>query len=231
MTFGFDNNFPIWTPDSRRVTFGSTRAGRGDLFWQAADGSGQPERLTTSEHVKYAVSWSPDGKILAFVGERPEKGWDIWVMSMDGDRIPEPFLQTDFNEYGPMFSPNGLWIAYSSDESGRREVYVRPFPSAEGKRQVSTGGGDWPKWHPNGKELFYLNGDKMIVVDVETEGELTLGDPRLLFEKSLANPYYDVTPDGQRFVMIEEGESQPAPTQLILVQNWGEELKRLVPTN
>ncbi len=130
-----------------------------------------------------------------------------------------------------MFSPNGRWIAYVSDESGQYEIYIRLYLSAEGKRQVSTGGGVDPMWNPNGKELFYRNGDKMIVVDVEIEGELTLGEPRVLFQKPLASPNYDVTLDGQHFVMVEQGESQPAPTQLILVQNWGEELKRLVPTN
>ena len=233
LTFGFGNSYPVWTPDGRRLAFRSTRAGsgRGALFWQAADGSGQPERLTTSERPQWPCSWSPDGSILALEETNMEKGWDISVLSMDGDRTPEPFLQTDLNEAAPMFSPNGRWIAYESDESGQYQVYIRPFPSAEGKRQVSTGGGNYPVWNPNGKELFYRNGDKMMVVDVETEGELVLGTPQMLFEKPSLLEEYDVAPDGQHFVMIEEGESQPAPTQLILVQNWGEELKRLVPTN
>jgi hypothetical protein len=130
-----------------------------------------------------------------------------------------------------MFSPNGRWIAYVSDESGQSEVYVRPFPSSEGKWQVSSGGGHYPVWNPNGKELFYRSGDKMMVVEAEIDGELRLEEPRMLFEKSLAWPLYDVAADGQRFVMIEEGEPQPTITELILVQNWGEELKRLVPTN
>jgi serine/threonine-protein kinase len=158
-------------------------------------------------------------------------GWDIGVLSLDGGRTPEPYLKTDFNEAAPSFSPNGRWIAYSSDESGQYEVYLRPFPSAEGKRQVSTGGGDYPMWNPNGKELFYRKGDSVMVVEVKTEGELTLGEAKLLIENLDALERYHVAPDGQRFVMIERGESQPAPTQLILVQNWGVELKRLVPTN
>jgi serine/threonine-protein kinase len=152
------------------------------------------------------------------------------MLFLDDERKQEAFLQTNFNEHRPMFSPNGRWIAYESNESGQYEVYLRPFPSAEGKRQVSTGGGGYPMWNPNGKELFYRSGEKMMVVDVEPEGELALGEPRLLFEK-LVTAGYDVAPDGRRFIMIEEGESQPAPTELILVQNWGEELKRLVPPN
>ncbi len=235
LTLSFDNQIPVWTPDSRRLAFRSTRTGNWNLFWQAADGSGQPDMLTASDqshsHFLNPSSWSPDGSVLSLDAMRPETGWDIWVMSMEGDRTPEPFLQTNFNEFLPMFSPNGRWISYQSDESGRYEVYIRPFPGAEGKRQVSIGGGSNPVWNPNGKELFYRNGDKMMVVDIETEGELALGTPQILFERPSFLEEYDVTPDGQRFVMIEEGESQPAPTQLILVQNWGEELKRLVPTN
>ena len=233
LTLGFDNNVPVWTPDSRRVAFSSTRADNWTLFWQAADGSGQAEPLTTSGYSQSPSSWSPDGTILAFDERRPETAYsgDISVFSLDGDRTPVLFLQTNFNEEYPMFSPNGRWIAYRSDESGQYQVYIRPFPSAEGKWQVSTAGGTYPVWNPDGKELFYRNGDKMMVVDVKTEGELALGTPQMLFEKPSLLEEYDVAPDGQHFVMIEEGESQPAPTQLILVQNWGEELKRLVPTN
>ncbi len=231
LTFGFDNSFPVWTPDSHRVAFISTRAGIWNIFWQAADGSDRPERLTSSGYSQTTTSWSPDGKILAFDETHPETDDDISVLSLDGDRTPDLFLQTNFDEQYGMYSPNGRWIVYESDESGHYEVYVRPFPSAKSKKQVSTIGGRYAVWNPNGKELFYRHGDKMMVVDVETEGELRLGEPKLLFEKSLANPEYDVAPDGQRFVMIEQDQSQPAPTELILVQNWGEELKRLAPTN
>jgi hypothetical protein len=150
---------------------------------------------------------------------------------MEGDRKPEPFLQTQFDDHVPMFSPNGRWIAYQSNESGQSEVYVRSFPGAERKRQVSTEGGTSPVWNPNGRELFYRNGNKMMAVDVEMVGEVKLGEPKVLFEMPGFLDRFDVTPDGQRFVMIEEGESQPAPAHLVLVQNWGEELKRLVPAN
>jgi serine/threonine-protein kinase len=230
LTFDFDNGYPIWTPDSRRVTFSSSRDGQWNLFWKSADGSDQPDRLTASEHFKVPDSWSPDGEVFTFREGTPTGG-NIWMKSMEGDRAPKPILQTEFDERESMFSPNGRWIAYVSDESGRYEVYIRPFSGGSGKWQVSTEGGREPRWNPNGRELFYRNGAKMMVVDAKTDGELVLGEPKMLFENPSLLRVFDVSPDGQRFVMIEEGESQPAPTHLILVQNWGEELKRLVPTN
>jgi Tol biopolymer transport system component len=211
------------------LTFAFNREGVWNIFWQDADGSGQAERLTTSEYAQIPLAWSPDGKILAFSESHPETGNDLWILP--GDRKPEPFLRTEFNEVDSMFSPTGRWIAYTSDESGQDEVYVRPFPSSQGKRQVSTEGGRFPVWNPNGKEIFYRDGDKMMVVDVETEGELVLGKPRHLFEVPSLRLNYDVTLDGRRFVMIEHLQSRPVSDQLVLIQNWAEELKRLVPTN
>ena len=234
LTFSFDNDYAIWTPDSRRVTFGSTREGPWNLFWQTADGSAKAERIVPSEHRQQPASWSPNGKVLAFEEFRPETGRDIWILAREDDRKPEPFLKTEFNEGDPMFSPGGRWIAYVSDESGQYEVYVRPFPSSERKFQVSTEGGTPPVWNPGGRELFYRNGDKMMVVDIETKGDLTLGKPRLLFERRSPGwwgLYFDVAPDGQRFVMIDDSEAKPAPTQLNLVLNWSEELKRLAPND
>ena len=152
---------------------------------------------------------------------------------MEGERVPRPFLQTKSNERRAAFSPDGRWIAYESDESGQYEIYVRPLASSGGgKRPVSTGGGILPTWHRNGRELFYRNGSKVMVVAINTDGEPTLGKPRLLFE-SLSDRYveYDVTPDGEHFVMIDESRSEPPPSELILVLNWFEELKRLVPTD
>ena len=229
LTFSFDAYNPIWTRDGRRLTFAFNREGVWNVFWQDADGSGQAERLTTSEYAQIPLAWSPDGKILAFDERHPETGHDLWILP--GDRKPEPFLRTEFNELDSMFSPNGRWIAYASDESGQYEVYIRSFPSSQGKRQVSTEGGEYPVWNPKGKEIFYRDGDKMMVVDVRTEGELVLGKPRPLFEVPSLRLNYDVTLDGQRFVMIEHLQSRPVSNQLVLVQNWAEELKRLVPTN
>ena len=229
LTFGFDNNMPIWTPDGDRVTFRSSRTGPNNLFWQAAAGGGEAEQLVASNYVKTAESWSPDGKVLAFHERRPETGDDIWILKMEADRTAEPFLQTPFNERRAMFSPDGRWIAYQSDASGRNEIYLSRFPASPGEWQVSNEGGTETRWNPNGRELFYRNADKMMAVDVDSQGELVLGKPRLLFERSLLREDYDVAPDGQRFVMVDESESAPAPTQLNLVLNWFQELEQRVP--
>ncbi|MCP5113133.1 MAG: hypothetical protein GY953_20070 [bacterium] len=144
-------------------------------------------------------------------------------------------MQTEFDESLPRFSPDGRWIAYESNESGQLEVYIRPYPRSEGRQQVSTRGGKEARWNPNGKEIFYRAGNTMMVVDVvETEAGLTLGSPAKLFERPswIVNVHnWDVAPDGERFVLIEEGEQSPAPTRLRLIMNWSEELKRLVPVN
>ena len=180
-------------------------------------------------------SWSPDGQLLAFSRSGPTTGSDIWVLNLKGERKPQPFLQTPANESGGMFSPDGRWLAYESDESARWEVYVQPFPGPGGKVQISTEGGVEPVWARNGRELFYRNGDKMIVAAVETKPTFAAAKPKLLFERHyeastppvLAN--YDVSLDGQRFLMIKAGEQESSATQLHVVLNWSDELSRLAP--
>ena len=222
-------------PGGDRLTFQSTRSGAWNLFSQLADGSGEAERLTTSEGGQTPGSWSPDGKTLVFRERHPETGLDVWSLSMDGGEAPDRLLGKPFNEHQPRLAPDGRWLAYVSDESGQNEVYVRSFPGMSAKRQVSTEGGHYPLWNPNGRELFYRDEDKMMVVEIASNGELELGTPKVLFEKpfaySSAGLNYDVAPDGRRFVMIDESEAEPAPTQLVLVQNWAAELERLVPTH
>jgi len=147
---------------------------------------------------------------------------------------PEPFLDSPFNEISPTFSPNGRWLAYVSDESGRNEVYVRSFPGPGGKWPISSDGGTEPVWAPDGRELFYRNNEKMMAVAMETANDFSAGIPVVLFEhRSPASPIdvpeYSVTPDGQRFIMVQ-GNAH-ALTRLNVVLNWTEELKRLVPTN
>jgi serine/threonine-protein kinase len=224
---------PIWTPDGRHVTFRSGVGGSINLYWIPADGSGAAERLTAGEDQQFAGSWSPDGRVLAFMQDDPATGGDIWVLSLEGDRKARPFLLTPSNEGGAMFSPDGRWLAYVSDESGRQEIYVRPFPGPGGKWPVSTEGGTEPMWARNGRELFYRNGDKMMVAAVETKPTFAAAKPRVLFEghyeASLIGfqPNYDVTLDGQRFIMIKGSEQ--AATQVNVVLNWSDELRRLVP--
>jgi len=236
LTFeGNTNSNGIWTPDGKRIAFGSSMEGASNIFWQLADGSGGLERLTTSEYNHFPMSWSPDGQLLAFFEINPTTQRDIWVLQMS-DRKAQPFLRTPFNESAPRFSPDGRWLAYVSDESGRREIYVQPYPGPGGKWQISTEGGTEPTWNRNGRELFYRSGDKMMAVDITTQPGFAAGKPRLLFEGHYqptpgTTPNYDVSPDGQRFLMIKPTEqAQAAPTQINVVLNWFEELKQKVPT-
>jgi Tol biopolymer transport system component len=242
LTFEGNTNFnPSWTPDGKRMAFQSNKEGSaGNLFWQLADGSGGLERLTNSEYNQVPHSWSPDGQLLAFVEVNPTTGLDIWVLPMGDPRTPglakaQPFIRTPFDEGGPRFSPDGRWLAYISDESGRFEIYVQPYPGPGGRRQVSTEGGTEPVWNPNGRELFYRGGDKMMAVDIVTQPTFSAGKPRMLFEGQyvpapVTFSNYDVSPDGQRFLMIKANEQESAPTQINVVLNWFEELKQKVPT-
>jgi Tol biopolymer transport system component/predicted Ser/Thr protein kinase len=149
-TFEGNSNYtPLWTPDGKWIAFESNREGPLNIFWQLADGSGELERLTTSEHINAPMSWSPDAKLLAFIEVTPTTGLDIWVLRMS-DRKAQPFLRTPFNEAAPRFSPDGCWLAYMSDESGRFEIYAKPYPGPGGKWQISTEGGTEPTWNPNG---------------------------------------------------------------------------------
>ncbi|MDA2924547.1 hypothetical protein MYX65_07805 [Acidobacteria bacterium AH-259-L09] len=151
-------------------------------------------------------------------------------MPVAGKGKPEPFLATQFDEVQPMFSPDGRWIAFSSDRSGQVEVYVKPSLGEGRIVQISTDGGHKSVWARSGQELFYRNGDKMIVVSIRTKPALKVGTPRLLFEDGSFDSEYDVSLDGQRFVMIREDEQASASTDFVVVLNWFEELKRLVPT-
>ena len=236
--FTFEGNVnlsALWTSDGRRITFQSDKEGPPNVYWQRADGSGGLERLTTSDYTSVPSSCSPDGQ-LAFVQIDPATGFDIWVLRLT-DRKAQPFLRTPYNETSPRFSPDGRWLAYISNESGRYEVYVQPYPGPGGKWQISTEGGTEPAWNPNGRELFYRSGDKMMAVDIATQPGFTVGKPRALFagwyEATPATfSNYDVTPDGQRFLMLKRNEQEAsAPTQINVVLNWFEELKRRVPTN
>ena len=235
-TFGGTQNYnPIWTPDGKRIAFESNSSGPINIFWQLADGSGGLERLTTTTNVNAPFSWSPDGQLLAFVEIISSKGQNIQILRIH-DRKTLPLHETQFNEQEPRFSPDGRWLAYISDESGRNEVFVQPYPGPGGKWQISADGGTEPVWNPNGRELYFRNGDRMMAVEVNTQPSFSAGTPRTLFEgryESAPVPLYnfDISPDGQRFLMVKSSEQeQVAPTQINVVQNWFEELKQKVPT-
>jgi hypothetical protein len=168
---------------------------------------------------------------VAFSELSEKTGDDIWLLE-EGADVGRPFLGTPANEGGASFSPSGRSMAYQSDESGRWEIYVCAYPEPGARRQVSIDGGTDPVWDPAGRELFYRSGNKMMAVTVESEPLLSFGRPRLLFESPAYHNHlktYDVTANGGGFVMIEGGRSLPPPTELVIVQNWSEELKRLVP--
>lgn len=208
-----------------------------NLHWMPTDGSSAAERLTTSENMQSPGSWSPDGQVLAFSENDPTTGWDIWVLKLEGERKPQPFLQPPFNEGAPIFSPDGRWLAYQSDETGRQEIYVRPFPGPGGKWQISTEGSTEPMWARNGRELFYRGGDKMMAAAIETKPVFAASKPKLLFEGHYERgilsfsfqPNYDVSPDGQRFLMIKASEQESMATQLNVVLNWSDEVRQLAP--
>ena len=241
---------PVWTPDGQRLVFSSMRKGPRNLFWQAADGSGTVERLTESPNEQFATAFSPDGKRLLFREETATTGADVMVLAVDGGqpspsvpvlgrpgagstRTARPLVQTTFNELNGEISPDGRWVAYDSNESGRNEVYVRPVPDVDtGRWQVSTGGGAWPLWARNGKELFYVGPSGAVMgVAIDRGSTFRVGNPTRLFEGGATAPgrAYDVSLDGQRFLVIKEGR-RPDDGTAIVVQNWGEELQRLVPT-
>jgi serine/threonine-protein kinase len=240
----------VWAPHGDRIAFNS-QAQRG-LFWKNADGTGIAERLTQSNYLHEPSAWSPDGKVLAFVENHPTTGPDIWGIDVSGsDRLPKPIVATASAERHPAFSSDGQWLAYSSNDSGRSEVYVQPFPGPGRRVPISTDSGSSPAWRADGKELYYVKqhvvgGEdrfriggpatvSVMAVRVHAGREgFSVGAPRKLFEGPFvvgSGHSYDVTPDGQRFLMVEVLEPLPEPaTELILVTNWFEELRRLVPT-
>jgi serine/threonine-protein kinase len=223
------------------VVFGWFKSGQANLHWQSSDGSSEMEQLTTSDYLQAPGSWSPDGTILAFVEWHPEKdmGNDILLLDLRSRRVT-PFLNSRANESWPMFSPDGRWIAYSSSEGGQKvdEVYVRPFPGPGGKWLISHEGGTEPLWAHDGKQLFYRSSDgqQFWVVDIRTGGGFSAGKARLLFKAqglgaSGMNRAWGLSPDGRRFLMVKMEMRVPQPvTEMILVQTWFDELKRLVPT-
>ena len=233
---GADLN-PVWTPDGRQVAFASDRDGTPNLYLKAADGTGAVERLTESENQQYPYAFTPDGRQLVFL-EMDGRNYDLVVLSLEGS--PEPLLATEFSERNGEISPDGLWLAYESNASGQYEIYVRPFPNVEdGQWLISRGGGARPLWAPDGRELFYLApGRRLMAVGVQTEPSFAPGAAEEVFGGYYAPGggavarTYDISPDGERFLMIKEsGSDETSSTEFILVLNWFEELKRLVPTN
>jgi serine/threonine-protein kinase len=225
-----------WTPDGKQLVFRWFKSLVGNLYRQPYDGSSPMERMTTSEYAQWPGSWSSDGNTLAIVEAHPSTtGLDIAILDTKSGRVT-PFVNSQFGEVYPEFSHDGRWIAYSSNESKRNEVYVQDFPNRSRKIQISGGGGNEPMWARNDKQLFYRWQNQVWAVDVQTGPSFSAGKPRLLFDKpgyNAGEPIrdYDLSLDSQRFLMVKHEESKPTPvTEITLVLSWFEELKRLVPT-
>ena len=239
-TDGFDFS-PVWSTDGKHIVFASSRHRdtRGDnLYWMRADGAGEALRLTASDNDHFPFSLSPDGKHVAFLEKSPKTGYDLWTLPLEDIESghpkpgkPEPFLVTPFNEDEPMISPDGRWLAYISDESGRNEVYVRPFPGPGGKWQISTTRGVHPVWSKKSPELFYQSGEGVMVASYTTNGEAFVASkPRLWAEKKDLGDYFDLAPDGKRFAVVQaEASEQQAPPHVTLLLNFFDELRRRVP--
>jgi Tol biopolymer transport system component len=214
--------YPTWTPDGRKLVYTSVRRGQLDLYMSPADKSAPEELLYANDYPKWAQSWSPDGKLLAFQEQHPNTGQDIWIYSIN-DKKAQPFRNASFNEWFPEFSPDGKWLAYTADELGHYEIYVVPFPGPGATCKVSTLGGEEPHWSADGKELFYRQGSTAMAVNVSNRNFCNTA-PVKLFE-GLEPISWGASPKGDFFVTLESRE----PPRLHMVLNWFEELKRLVP--
>ena len=233
LTMEWDANQPIWAPDGKTVTFAWGQGGSQSIVSRAADGSGEIESLIANDGTEpiRPMSWSPDGRFLVYTTGRTR--WeDLWILPLEGDRTPRPLIHGAAVEVRGDVSPDGRWVAYTSDESGRNEVYVQPFSDGGGRWQISAGGGDFPAWSRDERELFFLDGQQVMAVTIAATPTFLASVPEKLFEFPIfqfaGERTYDVASDG-RFVMIEAEAREVASREIYLATNWAEELKRLVP--
>jgi eukaryotic-like serine/threonine-protein kinase len=240
LTFGTENAVPAWAPDGRRFAWSSDRNGAFNLYLSSIDAPQAVERLTTSDRRQRVGGFSPDGKLMVYVEQAPAAGGDIWMLPMDRTGQPQPLVKTRFNERVPLVSPDGRWLAYASDETGRTEVYVQPFPGPGPKRQVSDGrgvdlasplGGSEPdravRWSSNGRELFYWNGDRLMSVPVAAGHEFSSGAPRVVFALTQVLDA-DVAPDGRRFLVVREA-APPRLGQIVVALGGAAEIGKRSP--
>jgi serine/threonine-protein kinase len=230
----------VWTPDGQQLFFSSQRTGIVNLFRQAADGTGAVEHLMESPNAQVATAVSPDGRSLIFTETARNTDEDVMQMALDGTRRVTPLVQTSFAERNGIASPDGRWLAYEANDSGRFEIFVRPLPEVNSRRwRVSTEGGTRPLWARDGQELVYVSPSGALMrVGVSRGPSWTATSPSLLVKEgyytTTGNPgrTYDIALDGRRLLMIKpgDGSGRPAPANLIVILNWVEELKRLVPT-
>ncbi|MFP8873719.1 MAG: hypothetical protein VCB42_04090, partial [Myxococcota bacterium] len=244
VTFGGNNRFfPVWGPEGTQVAFADGITVQNALRTTRADGAGEIELLLDREGIQFPTTWTSDGGVLGFYENHPESFRDIWVLPLEGEPVPQPLVVTPFQDRAPMFSPDGRWFAYVSDKSGQDEVYVRPYPTTGPQEYaISVDGGMEPVWSRDGRELFYRHEDQVMVVSVEANEVLRASAPELLFTGNydLDNsaggiggvPNYDVSLDGDRFVMVKsdrQNEESGSGPQITVVLNWFEELEERIP--
>ncbi len=230
---------PVWSPSGDRVAFNSGRernAALGDIFVKASDGSGEEQPLVAGPLPEGVPDWSPDGRYLIYrvIDPSSDTDWDQWYVALTGDGKPTPFLNTRFRETESQFSPDSRYVAYMSNESGRFEIYVKPFPSGEGKWQVSVNGGRNPKWSRQSGELFYVEDNTLMAVKVRTSPTFEASTPQKLFDGeeigmrfdtySPTSNMYDVAADGQHFVVVRPVGTR-GQTYLTIVENWFAEFR------
>ena len=225
-----DDLGPIWSPDGSRIAWRSGRDGAFQVYQKLASGVGPEEVLVKDNVRQHFTGWSADGRFLLYGRDDPKTRWDILLVPTEGDRQPVPFLQTPFAEGPGSFSPNGRWIAYQSDDQGRFEVYVQPFPATGDKWQISTNGGQFPVWRSDGKELYYVSPDqKLMAVEVKPGGSFEATSPRVLFDlapvRASGGDGYAVTAAGDRFLFVTARE-EAASLQFTVVTNWAPEVKK-----
>lgn len=223
----------MWSPDGTRVAYTGLRESEFDIFAKDASGAGKEEILVESEASKFLSDWSRDGRYILFssLAPRGKPKYGIWVMPLFGDRKPYAYLQTDFNNSAAVFSPDGRWLAYQSDESGSYQIYLSPFPAGGGKWGVSQGGGVQPMWKHDGSAIYYLTLDgKLMEASIQEKGSaVEIGTPQELFQQPLTDSGpnargYAVSPDGKRFLMSKAEQVSSPP--LVLVTDWTKDLKK-----
>jgi serine/threonine-protein kinase len=228
LTFEQAARRPIWTPDGKRIVYSRGPVSQADLYWMPADGSGPAESLLVAPDDQWPGDFTPDGHTLLYRSGGGGPLRSLYALPLDGrrPRTPQPFLANQFDNHSPSLSPDGHWVAYASNESGRLEVYVRPFPGPGGRWQVSLDGGTEPVWGPNGRELFYRNGRKVMAAAIDLRPTFTVGARRELFEGDYLNDpvfrTYDVTRDGRSFVLVR---SPKTAGDFIVVLNWFDQLR------